>query len=50
MLVTQRKCAENTFITEESASPVKHKKIGGSVTVLPKFLEFCLLLYATYSW
>jgi hypothetical protein len=28
MLVTQRKCAENTFFTEESNSPVKQQKSG----------------------
>jgi hypothetical protein len=35
MLVSERKCAEITFTVEESVSPVKHKKIGESVTVLP---------------
>jgi hypothetical protein len=49
LLDTQRKCAENTFLTEEFASPVKHKKICGSLTVTREFTEFYLLLYAAYS-
>jgi hypothetical protein len=48
-LVTQRKCAENIFMAEESTSPVKQQKMGGSVTVLPEFLGFHLLLYTAYS-
>jgi hypothetical protein len=54
MLVTQQKCAGNTFIMEESTNPVKQqkKKKGRSVTAQPESLKFYLylLLYAAYSW
>jgi hypothetical protein len=49
MLVTQRKCEEETFILEESTCPIEQQKRGGSVTVLPEFLDFYLLLYIAYS-
>jgi hypothetical protein len=39
-VVTEIKCAENTFIMEECTSPVKHKILGWSVAVLPEILEF----------
>jgi hypothetical protein len=38
MLVIQRKCAANI-------SPVTQQKMGVSVTVLPAFMKFYLLLY-----
>jgi hypothetical protein len=49
LYVSYSKCAENTFIVEESTSPVKQQKGGGSVTILPELLEFHLLLYSAYS-
>jgi hypothetical protein len=50
IFVTERKCAGNTFIMEQSTSPVKQQKKTWSVTVLLEFLDFYLLLYMPYSW
>jgi hypothetical protein len=49
MYVTQRKCAENIFIMEESTILVKQQKRAGYVIVVTEFLGFYLLLYAAYS-
>jgi hypothetical protein len=48
MSVTQRKYAKNTSIVQESTSPVKQRKRDGPVTVLPKLLDFYMLLYTTF--
>jgi hypothetical protein len=41
-----------TLLLQKSSLPCQtaQKKRGGSVTVLPEFLEYYLLLYAAYSW
>jgi hypothetical protein len=49
LYVSYSECAEINFIMDESTSPVKQQERGASLTVLPEFLEFYLLLYSFYS-
>jgi hypothetical protein len=50
MLVTQRKCAKTLSLRNSPVGLSNLKNMGGSVSVIPEFLQFYPLLHAAYAW